>query len=213
MLGDDGKKTPSPVRGRVPLDAVLVRRADVPDVPGREDAGLGPDAEEAPVLLAPVLPAPLRGGDFLAGLRGAVFFAVASPEDDDFGDFGVPFLAAAFQEVPQVRQDTSVRALNVSHSGQRQSAVGRPAPPGRFAGGRGAPVFFAAGLDAEDALAAPGGLGAVLAAESRRVSPQTVHDGSLGPLNVSQSAQRQLADATTSRCLLTRHSSLVTRHA
>lgn len=192
-------------------------------MPGREDAVLGPDVEEAP---AP--PAPVRGVDFLAaGLRGTLFFPAASPEAEDFADlgdlegFGVLFFVAAFHEVPQVRQDTSVRALYVSHSEQRQSADGHPAPPGRLAGGRGAPVFFAAGLDAaglaavrldvagpdaagpfaaERAPAVPGlvgVLGAGLAGESRRASPQTVQDASAGPLNVSQSAQRQLADATS----------------
>ncbi|WP_406128281.1 hypothetical protein OHQ89_42545 [Streptomyces canus] len=51
------------MRGRVPLDPVLGRRVDVPDVPGREDAGPGREVGEAPVLPG----AGERGGDFLAG--------------------------------------------------------------------------------------------------------------------------------------------------
>ncbi|MDR3080663.1 MAG: hypothetical protein LBV60_06995, partial [Streptomyces sp.] len=105
---------------------------------------------------------------------------------DLVGDFFAADLAAgfvaAFQPVPQTRQDASDLRLFVSHLVQRQSAVGL-AGEGRLAAARGALLRGGA--------AAGAGLGA------RRVLVQIVQAISAGSLKVSQSAQRQLAVAAT----------------
>lgn len=142
----------------------------------------------------------LRGVLFLGGvLRGVGFLAAVAP---DGGGFAV-LPRAAFQDVPHAMHDRSVRALLVSHAVQRQGVGGRPAPPGRLAAGRAAPPpdpgFFATGFAPGSGFTPGfgpdlGGSGAV----SRRVPPQVAQDASVGSLNVSQSAQRQLADAATS---------------
>ncbi|MET9732513.1 hypothetical protein ABZZ79_18250 [Streptomyces sp. NPDC006458] len=163
---DEGREVG--VRG-VDVPDVDVRDADVRDEEEPDDVGVLPDA-----------------AFLVVGLGGVDFLAAPPPEDDGFG--GV-FLAAAFQLVPQAMHARSVRALLVSHSGQRQSAVGRPPPlAGRLAAGRGAPPAGAApflppvGADflARGLSAAPDGPGE--AAPRRRVPPHTSQDVSPGPL-------------------------------
>ncbi|MFF9804943.1 hypothetical protein ACF1G5_07395 [Streptomyces coeruleorubidus] len=152
--------------------------------------------------------------------------APAAEEDEDLeafegfavdGGFAAGVLAAAFQAVPHAMQDGSVRALFVSHSEHRQEAAG-PEVPSRFAAGfRGDPsAAFGARFVPDFGLAAAAGpepiaeeearsdvrmVGGVLLRVLRRVPPQPSQDASPGPLNVSQSAHCQLADAVTSRAL------------
>jgi hypothetical protein len=148
---------------------VLVRA--VPDVDGRFGVGRlgadfpGADDEEADdgVLFF--------GGDFLAAGFAGGFLTAGF---------------AAFQAVPQTRQELSELELLVSHFVQRQSPDGRAAA-GRFAAGRG--------------LLLRGGAAAA-GAGVRRVLPQIVQVFSAGPLKVSQSPQRQLAAAIP--CYLSR---------
>ncbi|MFJ9855371.1 hypothetical protein [Streptomyces sp. NPDC101150] len=124
---------------------------------------------------------------FGVGFLGAGF---AEPPEAGLADLAGDFFAAglaagfvaAFQPVPQTRQDVSDLALLVSHLVQRQSAVGL-AGDGRLAAGRGA--LLRAGVAA--------GVGA----GARRVLPQIVQAFAAGSLKVSQSAQRQLAVAAT----------------
>ncbi|MDK1472640.1 hypothetical protein QNO07_04235 [Streptomyces sp. 549] len=108
-------------------------------------------------------------------LFGVGFLApgLAEPPDAGEADLGADFfaaglaagLAAAFQPVPQTKQEASDATLLVSHLAQRQSAAGL-AGDGRFVAGRGALLLG-------EAL---GGAGA------RRVLPQIVQAFSAGSL-------------------------------
>ncbi|MFI1617149.1 hypothetical protein ACH4VT_09235 [Streptomyces lydicus] len=105
---------------------------------------------------------------------------------DLVGDFFVDGLdaglVAAFQLVPQTKQEVSSLRLSQSHLVQRQSAAGL-AGEGRLAAGRAALLR--------------GGAAAGEGASVRRVPPQFVQAFTSGSLKVSQSAQRQLAVAAT----------------
>ncbi|OIK00695.1 hypothetical protein [Streptomyces colonosanans] len=129
--------------------------------------------------------------------EGVVFFGVgllgpgfAEPPEAGFADLAGGFFAAglaagfvaAFQPVPQTKQDASDSRLFVSHLVQRQSAAGL-AGDGRLAAGRGALLRGRGAAGAE--------------AGARRVLPQIVQAFSAGLLKVSQSAQRQFAVAAT----------------